>query len=84
MTLIDVLGFTAGILTTAAFLPQVWKTWRSKSAKDLSRGMYAILCLGFAMWCVYGLLIGSAPIVLANGLVLVLGSAVLWMKLRWG
>ncbi|MCP4923490.1 MAG: hypothetical protein GY915_05605 [bacterium] len=84
MTLIDVLGFAAGILTTAAFLPQVLKTWRSKSAKDLSRGMYAILCLGFSMWCLYGVMIGSAPIVLTNGLVLILGSAVLWMKLRWG
>src|SRR5688572_13677456 len=54
MNAIQILGLVAGALTTAAFLPQVIKTWKSRSAKDLSLGMFSLFCLGVAMWLVYG------------------------------
>lgn len=77
----DLLGAVAGSLTTAAFVPQVVKTWKSRSAGDISLGMFLIFSLGVALWLVYGVLIGSLPIVAANAITLVLASAILAMKL---
>ena len=81
MNLLDLLGITAGALTTAAFLPQVIKTWKSKSAKDLSLGMFLMFVLGVILWLIYGILIDSLPVMLANGATLLLSSALLYFKL---
>lgn len=75
------LGLLAGCLTTLSFLPQVWLVWRKKSAGDISLGMYLLMCSGVALWLSYGVLIHSRPVVLANGLTLLLSMAVLLMKL---
>jgi MtN3 and saliva related transmembrane protein len=55
MNTIQLLGLFAGGCTTIAFLPQVIKTWKSRSAKDLSLSMFSIFCLGVALWLVYGI-----------------------------
>ena len=47
---ITTLGITAGILTTIAYLPQLIKTWQSKSAGDISWTMLIVLCLGIILW----------------------------------
>jgi MtN3 and saliva related transmembrane protein len=83
-TVVTMVGFIAGVLTTAAFIPQVVKVWKTRSARDISLGMYAILVSGIVLWLVYGLLLGSWPIILANILTLVLAVAILVMKLRFG
>ncbi|OIQ89247.1 PQ loop repeat protein [mine drainage metagenome] len=77
----DAVGALAGLLTTVAFLPQVIKTWKSRSAADLSLGMFAILCAGVALWLLYGLLLGVWPVILANAATLLLAGAILAMKL---
>ncbi len=77
----DAVGALAGLLTTVAFLPQVIKTWKSRSAADLSLGMFAILCAGVALWLLYGLLLGAWPVILANAATLLLAGAILAMKL---
>lgn len=77
------LGLVAGTLTTAAFVPQVLKTWRTRSAGDISFGMFAIFSAGVLLWMIYGLMIESAPVVLANGITLVLALAMLVFKLRF-
>lgn len=77
-------GFLAAILTTIAFVPQVRKVWRTRSAKDVSLGMYSLFTLGVAMWLVYGILIGAWPVILANAITLVLAGAVLLMKIKFG
>lgn len=79
----DFLGLTAGALTTAAFVPQVTKTWRSRSTKDISLGMYAIFSLGVLLWLVYGIYIHSLPIVVANTITLALAAAIVVFKLRF-
>ena len=79
--LVEWLGLLAGCLTTVSFLPQVWLVWRKKSASDVSLGMYLLMCSGVALWLTYGMLIHSRPVVLANGLTLLLSMAVLLMKL---
>lgn len=81
MNLLDLLGIIAGAFTTAAFLPQVIKTWKSKSAKDLSLGMFLMFVLGVILWLIYGILIDSLPVILANSATLLLSSALLYFKL---
>ena len=82
--LMEIIGILAGICTTASFVPQVLHTWRTKSVEDISLRMYLLLCLGVVLWLVYGLLVESLAVVLANGVTLLLAAAVLVMKIRYG
>ncbi len=71
----------AAICTTGAFVPQVVHVWRRKSAKDISFGMYSILVVGVLLWLIYGVLIHSWPVILANAATLVLALAILLLKI---
>ena len=82
--MIDLVGSLAAFLTTIAFVPQVLKIWRSKSARDISLPMYLSFTAGVALWLVYGVMIASTPIVVANIVTLCLALAVIVMKRRWG
>ena len=84
MNSIQLLGLAAGSLTTAAFLPQVIKTWKTRSAKDLSLGMFSLFCLGVALWLAYGWIVQDIPVIAAKGITLMLASTLLFLKLRWG
>ncbi|MDR0306045.1 MAG: SemiSWEET transporter [Chitinispirillales bacterium] len=81
--LLELVGSIAGILTTVSLLPQVIKTYRSKSAKDLSLGMFLLFTLGVLMWLVYGIGIQKTPIIAANGVTLVLAGMLLAAKFRF-
>ncbi len=83
MNFVQVLGLAAGSLTTIAFLPQVIKTWKSGSAKDLSLGMFSFFCLGVLLWLIYGILVRDIPVIAANMLTLLLASTLLYFKLRF-
>lgn len=83
MTLLDLLGLSAGSLTTVSFLPQVIKTWRSKSADDISTGMFAIFSMGLIIWLIYGLYLQSLPIIISNIVTLVLTLIILVLKFRY-
>ena len=76
------MGLVAGACTTAAFLPQVVKTWRTRSAHDLSLTMLLTVCTGLVLWLWYGFLIRSVAVVTANVLTLALAGALVWFKLR--
>ena len=80
----DLIGAVAGTLSTIAFIPQVWQIWKTRSARDLSLPMYLIFTSGVALWFVYGLLLGAVPIVVCNGLTLLLAGTVMAMKLKFG
>ena len=77
----DLLGYPAAFLTTVAFIPQAWKSWRTRDLSGISLPMYALFTLGVALWLAYGIAIGSAPVITANGITLVLAAIVLWLKL---
>jgi MtN3 and saliva related transmembrane protein len=79
----QLLGLIAGACTTIAFLPQVIKTWKSRSAKDLSLSMFSIFCLGVTLWLIYGFMIQDIPVIVANMLTLMLASTLLFFKLRF-
>ncbi|MFC3677951.1 SemiSWEET family sugar transporter [Ferrovibrio xuzhouensis] len=80
---IELVGMIAGGLTTLAYVPQVVKVWRSRSARDISLGMFLLMNAGILLWLVYGLLIGSPGLIAANGVTLGLTVAVLVAKLRF-
>lgn len=80
---IQLLGLIAGACTTIAFLPQVIKTWKSRSAKDLSLSMFTIFSLGVALWLVYGFLVQDIPVIAANMITLMLASTLLVFKLKY-
>jgi len=81
---IDLLGYCAASLTTLDFIPQAWLTWKTKSAHGISLGMYSVFIAGVFSWLLYGLLIGSFPVVIANAITLILALFILIMKLRFG
>jgi MtN3 and saliva related transmembrane protein len=83
MNSIQILGLLAGFCTTIAFLPQVVKTWKTRSAKDLSLGMFSFFCFGVLLWLVYGILVKDIPVIAANMITLMLASTLLFFKLRF-
>ena len=80
--LIDATGLVAALLTTFAFLPQVIQTWRSRSTAGLNLPMLVVLAVGIALWLAYGIGTGQVPVILANGVTLLLVSVLLGLKLR--
>lgn len=80
---ITLLGLGAGILTTFSLIPQVMKIWRSRSARDISLGTYAIFSVGISLWIAYGVVIASVPVILANTVTLFLALVILSFKLRF-
>ena len=80
----ELLGLIAGTLTTLAFLPQVIKTWKSRSAQDISLGMFLLFSAGVALWLFSGIRLGAVPIIAANAVTLILSLAILGMKFWFG
>ena len=83
MNTTTMLGFLAGFLTTISLLPQVVKTWKSRSASDLSLGMFSVFSVGVICWLFYGLLLQEMPMILRNAVTLVLVLIILTMKLKF-
>ena len=77
-------GFLAGFLTTVAFVPQVTKIWRERSAKDLSLKTFIAFTIGIGLWLLYGILEGRLPLIVWNGISLCLSAAILAMKVKFG
>jgi len=76
----ELVGYPAAFLTTIAFVPQAWKSWQTRDLSGISLPMYALFTLGVAMWLVYGLAIGSMPVIIANAVTFLLAALVLCLK----
>ncbi|MGM3305340.1 SemiSWEET transporter [Anabaena sp. WFMT] len=83
MDFITLLGFAAGLLTTIAFLPQMFQTWKTKSAKDVSFVMLITFMTGLFLWLIYGIILGAVPIIMANGITLFFNFIILWLKIKY-
>lgn len=81
---VTLLGLAAGAITTISFVPQVLKTWRSKSAKDVSLGMFGLFAAGIIMWIIYGFYTHSMPIIAANTVTLALVFVIIGLKFKYG
>ncbi len=80
---INFLGYVAATLTTIAFLPQVFKTWPSRSAQDVSLVMMITFSVGVFLWLLYGLAIQAMPVILANATTLTLALLIVILKIRY-
>ncbi len=78
------LGLAAGTLTTAAFVPQLAKAWRTRSTGDLSWGMLVTFSTGVLLWLIYGMWIDSLPVILANAVTLLLQAGIVSLKIKYG
>jgi len=78
------IGLAAAVCTTASYVPQVRKTWRTRETGDLSLRMLVTLAFGLALWCAYGVVRDDPVIVLANGVSLAMLLTLIYWKLRWG
>ncbi|MDR3527238.1 MAG: SemiSWEET transporter [Rhizomicrobium sp.] len=75
------LGYLAAAASMASFAPQAWKIIRSRETKDISAGMYGLTVAAFALWLAYGVLQRQWPLVLSNGVCLLLSGFILVMTL---
>ena len=80
----EIFGFLAAVCTTASFVPQVWHILKTRDTRALSLMMYLLFTVGVVLWLVYGIMIGSAPVIVANSITLVLALVILTCKVRWG
>lgn len=80
----ELIGFIAAVLTTAAFLPQVYKTWKTKDVSSLSLPMLLMFFVGVAAWLVYGALLRSPSIIFANTITIVSAFLLVYFKIKYG
>jgi len=83
MTAADYLGYAAGALTAFTFLPQVIKTWQSKSAKDVSLNMFIIAFVNEIMWLVYGFMLDNWVIISTNAVMLLMSGFMIALKVKY-
>lgn len=83
MEFTEILGLTAGTITSITFLPQVIQVYKTKSAKDISLSMVLLLTVGVAMWLAYGILILNAAIIYTNSMVLAMAIILLYFKWKF-
>jgi MtN3 and saliva related transmembrane protein len=76
----DLIGGLAAVMTTASFVPQVLLTVRTRDTSGISLWMYLMFSAGVGLWLIYGLLLAAWPLILANGVTLVLALVVLAIK----
>ena len=78
----EAVGLIAACLTTSAYLPQAFRIWRSRSARDVSLVMYVMMTSGTVLWLAYGLLVGSLSLIAANVAGLLMVGSVLVLKVQ--
>jgi MtN3 and saliva related transmembrane protein len=77
-------GYLAATMTTLAFVPQAVKTIRTRDTRSISLGMYVVFTIGIAFWLIYGIALGSMPMILANVVTFALSATILGLKLKHG
>jgi MtN3 and saliva related transmembrane protein len=79
--MVTIIGSAAALASTVSFTPQAWKIIKSRRTHDISAGMYTLTVGGFALWTVYGVLLGQWPLIVTNAICLTLSGFILTMKL---
>lgn len=79
----EIIGLVAAVLTTASFLPQVFKTYKTKDTSGLSLTMYIVFFIGVVLWSIYGIYINSLSVILANSITAILALYLIFMKLSY-
>jgi MtN3 and saliva related transmembrane protein len=83
MNSLDLLGLIATCFTTSSFVPQVWRIWKTHDVASISLPTYIIITIGLVLWLVYGVLKADMPLIVANGMMVLLTGAIAVMKIRF-
>ncbi|MDO7170951.1 SemiSWEET family sugar transporter [Mariniflexile sp. AS56] len=83
MNYTEIIGFAAATLTTAAFLPQVYKTWKTKDVSGLSLPMLVMFFVGVFLWLIYGIYIQSPSMISANTITIVSAFLLVFFKMKY-
>lgn len=78
-----IIGILAGICTTIAVAPQIYKAWKTKKVNDVSPGMFIVLLAGLFLWIIYGVMQNDIPIIATNGLAFALNGFMLFLMVRY-
>lgn len=78
----SILGYIAAVLTTVSFLPQVTHIYKTRDTSAISLSMYLMFSIGVFLWFIYGALIHAWPMVIANGITLLLALTILFLKIK--
>lgn len=71
----------AAILTTGAYIPQAYKTIKTRQTRDLSMVTFTMLFAGTILWFIYGMYIRDTPLMLANGITATLAGIIFFLKI---
>jgi len=74
----EIIGYLAAFFTTVAFIPQVYKIFKTNQTEDISLALFVTFCLGVVLWLVYGILLSSMPMIFANSVTLSLTLYILY------
>jgi len=80
----EIIGFLAGALIAIALIPQVIKSWKTKSTKDISIFWNSLYVAGLVLWIIYGFIIKSTPMIVSACVEISLAISLLFLKLRYG
>jgi len=81
---IEVLGFVAGILTATAFVPQVYRAFKTRKTQDISWGLLVLYFIGIFLWLIYGIFKNDAALIFANAVSLVMSTLLIAAKISYG
>jgi MtN3 and saliva related transmembrane protein len=81
---IDIIGYTAGALVIGSMIPQIIKSWKTKSTKDISVFRYIIYIFGIIFWMIYSFMIKSLPMMISNSVALIFAFSIFYLKLNYG
>jgi len=84
MLLVDIIGYLAGFFILISIIPQIVKSWKTKSTKDLSLLRYLVYVVGVILWTVYGLALNNGPMIVINSINLCLAASMIYLKLKYG
>ena len=84
MPIIDIIGYIAGFLILISIIPQIIKSWKTKSAKDLSLLRYLIYVSGVVLWLVYGIVLKNGPMIIVNSINFILACSVIYLIIKYG
>jgi MtN3 and saliva related transmembrane protein len=81
---VDLLGYVAGILVVISLVPQVIRSWKTKSTKDISFSRYVIYIVGLILWITYAIITDNGPVAVMNSAGLILALSILYLKIKYG
>jgi MtN3 and saliva related transmembrane protein len=84
MEFLTLIGLMAGFITTMGFVPQIYKSYRTGSMKDVSLIMPLVLMAGMTLWLIYGIYLQDLPIIFWNAVAIGFNVVLVLLKVRSG